>query len=560
VALKASEKASPSVKKIPMRTPLDETMLRDWIVAVGPENVIVDDARLSQAETATFATTARIPAIVRPANREEVQHCVRIANRRHVSLYPISTGLNWGYGSRVPTSDGCVLLDLGRMNCIVDFDEDLGYVTVEPGVTQGQLFEFLRQRKSKLWMDCTGGSPNCSLIGNTVERGFGHTPYSDHFAHSCGLEVVLPDGQTIETGFGRYTGAACAPLYRWGAGPTIDGLFSQSNFGIVTRMTIWLMPAPEYFQAYSFRSATREGLGPIVEALRPLRMNGTIRSASHIGNDYKVLSAVQQYPWERTGGRTPLSEPMMEQFRAELKIGAWNGFGALYGTKRQVEEARRLVRLALKDKAQRLEFLDDRKLELASRFAGVYQKISGWDLNRTLALLKPVYGLMKGVPTDHPLFSTYWRKRVSPPAEMNPDRDGCGLIWCSPVAPNTGSHALRVTSLARERILSHGFEPIISLTVLTDRTLSCIVSITYDRSQEGEDEKAAACYSDLLGLLARNGYYSYRLSVNGMGAMDEGNAYSETLRRLKNALDPNGILAPGRYDSAPRARYVTAAS
>lgn len=538
-----------------MPTAIDQTVLRDWIAAVGPENVVTHAAELSQAETATFATTARIPMIVRPANRGQVQQCVRIANRRRIPLYPISSGLNWGYGSRVPASDGCVLLDLGRMNRILDFNEELGYVTVEPGVTQAQLFDFLRDRNSNLWMDCTGSSPQCSLIGNTMERGFGHTPYGDHFAHSCGLEVVLPDGETIETGFSRFSGANAAPLYRWGLGPSLDGLFSQSNLGIVTRMTIWLMPAPEYFQAYYFRSETNDGLGPIIDALRPLRMNGTLRSSSHIGNDYKVLSALQQYPWERTGGQTPLGAPLMQQFRSELKIGAWNGSGALYGTRAQVAEARRLLRAALKGKASRLEFLDDRKLRLASRFAGVYQRISGWDLKRTLAVLKPVYGLMKGVPTDRPLFSSYWRKRTAPPAEMNPDRDGCGLLWCSPIAPNTGAHALRATGIAGECILSRGFEPVISLTVLTDRTLSCIVSITYDRAKPGEDEKASACYSDLLAVLARQGYYSYRLGIRGMGAMDEGNAYSETLRRLKSALDPNGILAPGRYSSpAARAR------
>ncbi len=217
------------------------------------------------------------------------------------------------------------LLDLGRMNRILDFSEELGYVTVEPGVTQAQLFDFLRERESKFWMDCTGASPRCSLIGNTMERGFGHTPYGDHFAHSCGLEVVLPQGDVIETGFARYPGAAAAPLYRWGVGPSIDGLFSQSNFGVVTRMTIWLMPAPEYFQAYYFRCETEADLPPVVDALRPLRLNGTIRSASHIGNDYKVLCALQQYPWAETGGQTPLSEPLMSQFRRELKIGAWNG-------------------------------------------------------------------------------------------------------------------------------------------------------------------------------------------------------------------------------------------
>ncbi|HEX3880399.1 MAG TPA: FAD-dependent oxidoreductase [Bryobacteraceae bacterium] len=476
-----------------MRATVDEVCLQEWRGIVGPENVITGDTALSEAETATFATTARIPAIVRPANREQVQECVRLANRLRVPVYPISSGRNWGYGSRVPVNDGCILLDLGRMNRIVDFNEDLGYITVEPGVTQAQAYQFLQERGSKLWLDCTGASPLCSLLGNTMERGFGHTPYGDHFASSCGLEVVLPDGEVIETGFARYPGASAAPLYRWGVGPTIDGLFSQSNFGIVTRMTIWLMPEPEYFQAYYFKCESEEGLGPIIDALRPLRMNNTIRSSSHIANDYKVLSALGQYPWKETGGATPLREPLMSQFRKDLKIGVWNGSGALYGTKAQVAEARRLLRIALKGKATKLEFLDDAKLALASRFAGVYQKISGWDLRRTLAVLKPVYGLMKGIPTDHPLASTYWRKRTPPPSSMNPDRDGCGLLWCSPIAPNTGRDASRISKIAAERIFKYTFEPVISLTVLTDRTLSCIVSITYDRAVPGEDEKAAAC-------------------------------------------------------------------
>lgn len=541
-----------ALSRATMNVSVDELALREWAEVVGTDNIVTAEAPLRAAETATFATDRRIPAIVSPANREEVQECVRIANRCGVPLYPISSGRNWGYGSRVPAADGCVLLDLSRMNRIVDFNEELGYVTVEPGVTQAQLFDFLRQRGSRLWMDCTGASPQCSLIGNTMERGFGHTPYGDHFANSCGCEVVLPQGNVIETGFARYPEAHAAPLYRWGVGPSIDGLFSQSNFGIVTRMTIWLMPAPDFFQAYYFRCETDESLAAAIDALRPLRMNGTIRSSSHIANDYKVLSALRQYPWEETAGQTPLDGPVMEQLRREFKIGAWSGSGALYGTPKQVAEARRLLRLALKGKATGLTFLDDRKLALASRFAGVFERITGWDLKRTLAVLKPVYGLMKGIPTDHPLFSTYWRKRTPPPATMNPDRDGCGLLWCSPIAPNDGAHARRVTQLARECILSAGFEPVISLTVLTDRTLSCIISITYDREAPGEDRRASECYRNLLSALAAHGYYSYRLSVNSMDAMDEGNAYSETLGRLKRAIDPQNILAPGRYSPAPR--------
>jgi 4-cresol dehydrogenase (hydroxylating) flavoprotein subunit len=466
-------------------------------------------------------------------------------------VYPVSSGRNWGYGSRMPATNGCVLMDLGRMDRIVDFNEELGYVTVEPGVTQAQLYAFLKDRGSKLWMDATGASPHCSIIGNTVERGFGHTPYGDHFAHSCGLEVVLPDGSAIETGFARYPSAHAAPVYRWGVGPSLDGLFSQSNFGVVTRMTVWLMPEPEYFQAYYFRCEDEIGIAGLVEALRPLRMNGTIRSASHIANDYKVLGAIEQYPWDAAGGKTPLGGPVMAKLRQERKIGAWNGSGALYGTRAQVREARRLLRRALKGKATRLQFLDDRMLRLAAMLSKPYEWISGWNLSRMLAVLKPVYGLMKGVPTDQPLASTYWRKRTAPPADMNPDRDRCGLLWCSPVAPNDGAHARRIASLATGLVLRHGFEPMISMTVLTERTLSCIISIGYDREVAGEDARAKACYDELLARLAENGYHSYRLGLGAMNAMDDGSGYGRLLSGLKQALDPHGILAPGRYLPQP---------
>ena len=246
------------------------------------------------------------PRFCGPPTREHIQLSLRIANKHRTPVYVISSGFNWGYGSRVPVEDNCVILDLRRMNRILDFSEELAYITVEPGVTQRQVIEFLQRNKSRLWIDATGSTPESSLIGNTMERGFGHTPYGDHFANSCALEVVLPDGDCAETGFARFANAKAGPVYRWGVGPTLDGLFSQSNLGVVTRMTVWLMPAPDYFQAFFFRCDEDSALEPVIDALRPLRLNNTIRSASHIGNDYKVISSLQQYPWEETGGQTPL--------------------------------------------------------------------------------------------------------------------------------------------------------------------------------------------------------------------------------------------------------------
>lgn len=524
-----------------------EQALREWSDLLGSEHVIVEPSALRTAETATFETTQKVPAILRPGSRAEVQGVLRIANRHRIPVYPVSSGRNWGYGSKVPAADGCALMELGRMNAILDFNEDLAYVTVEPGVTQRQLHEFLRARKSRLWMDATGGSAECTLVGNTLERGFGHTPYGDHFAYVCGMEAILATGEIVETGFSRFPGSRAGALHRWGVGPFIDGLFTQSNFGVVTRMSFWLMPAPEYFQAYFFRCDSDDSLPAIVEALRPLRLNGTLRSAIHIVNDYKVLSGLRQYPWDETGGRTPLEPSMMPRFRKQLHMGAWNVSGGLYGTRAQVREARRLLRRALAGTADKMQFLDDRTLKLADRFAGVYRFFTGWDLRGALELVKPVYGLMQGVPTDHALNSTYWRKRTPPPPAMDPGRDGCGLLWCSPIAPAEGGHARELFELASGALLQHGFEPAISMTMINDRSLACVVSIAYDREVPGEDAKASECYHALMRKLASRGFYSYRLTVQSMAAMGQNGGYNALLRSLKTVIDPNGILAPGRY-------------
>jgi UDP-N-acetylenolpyruvoylglucosamine reductase len=98
---------------------------------------------IKRAETATFRTHQKIPLILRPQSRDQVCEVIRIANRNGVPIYPVSTGRNWGYGSRVPVVSGCALVDLSGLKRIVDFNESLGYVTVQPGVTQRDLYNFL---------------------------------------------------------------------------------------------------------------------------------------------------------------------------------------------------------------------------------------------------------------------------------------------------------------------------------------------------------------------------------------------------------------------------------
>ena len=155
---------------------------------------------------------------------------------------------------------------------------------------------------------------------------------------------------------------------------------------------------------------------------------------------------------------------------------------------------------------------------------------------------------MKGMPTDHPLFSTYWRKSTPPPAEMDPDRDGCGLLWCSPVVPNRGRNAIEVSSLATELVLRHGYEPAISLTVLPSApspVLSPSVSIAMLPEKMCVRWPATVTYS----APGERGYHSYRLSVDAMPAMGPRDSYVDLLHGIKATVDPAGILSPGRYIS-----------
>jgi len=185
-------------------------------------------------------------AAVAPASTDQVQQIVRIANRYRVPLYAISTGKNLGYGGSAPAMSGCVVVDLKRMNRIIDVNEANAFALVEPGVSYFDLYHYIQEHKLKVWIDCPDPGWG-SVVGNAIDRGGGYTSasYRNHFDSHCGMEVVLPSGELLRTGMGAIPNAKTWQQYKFGVGPWVDGIFAQSNFGIVTKMGFWLMPEPE---------------------------------------------------------------------------------------------------------------------------------------------------------------------------------------------------------------------------------------------------------------------------------------------------------------------------
>jgi 4-cresol dehydrogenase (hydroxylating) len=510
----------------PSLTPARARALRDWQRALGREHVVTDLSARRSAERATFLTRQTIPAILRPGRSKEVAACLEIADRHGVPLHPVSCGKNWGYGSRVPVRDGCVVLDLSRLNRIADFDEELGYVTLEPGVTFRQLHRFLRRRRSRLHANPTGSTPDSSPLANALERGIGQGPLGDRFASVCGLEVVLPNGDCVRTGFARLPAAAAAPIHRWGVGPWFDGLFSQSNLGVVTKLTLWLSPISEHGDVVSATIGSTRDLGRAIDSLRPLLLSGALRNPVKLTNDYRALSQATRYPRSITKSDRLLPRSTVRALQRR-PFAWWLSSTLDYATPGHREPERRLLRAALGEACATLSFTAERTM----RANGV----DAWtDLHR------PDHG--------RDVASTYWRKRSAPPRRMDPDRDGCGAIWCSPVVPLTGRHVANAVRVIERTTTAAGFEPMITITALDGRAAHLVVPLFYDRAVARDDRRALDCARRLLTRLARRGYYPYRLGVNSMGWLRKGRGDDLAFRRcLKRALDPRQILSPGRY-------------
>ena len=521
---------------------------------LGPDHVLTLPEAIAPYFRSTLARGTAPRAVLRPDTTEEVAEITRIAERHCLALYPISRGRNWGYGDSCAVTDGQVIVDLGRMNRIIEVDPELAYAVIEPGVTQGQLSDHLRRRQPALWLDCTGAGPEASIVGNVIERGFGHTPYGNRFNNIAGMQVVLAGGRVLETGFAHYAGAKTANLFPTGLGPALHGLFTQSNLGIVTRLGIWLMPAPERFEAFFCFVERHEDLAPLIDAIRRLRLEGSLRSVVHIGNDLRLISSNGPLPRAMTGGRAPLSPEMRAEIRRSSNLGAWLAAGGLFGSRRQVAAARHAVRAALRANGRRLVFIDQRRLAVATRLADWLRPFGrGAKLRRQLEAVQGVFDLNRGIPTGKYLAGAYWSRpqglpRTYPQA-ADPAADNCGLYWLSPVIPMTGDAAFDLHRIIEPIFDRHGFDMAITLSTINERALGAVLSITYDRENTAERGRAETCYHALFEAVMDAGYPPYRVGIQSMADLARGSTnYWDAVADLKRALDPAGVIAPGRYD------------
>ena len=469
-----------------------------------------------------------VPSIVlMPVSVEEVQGIVRIANQFRVPLWTHGQGRNNAYGGAAPRVKGAVTISLRNMNRVLEINEQLGYAVVEPGTTWLQLYEAIQAGGHELMMSCTDLGWG-SVVGNALDHGLTYTPYGQDFMMACGMEVVLGDGDLLRTGMGAMPDNPAWHLYKRGLGPTLDQLFMQSNFGIVTRMGVWLLPMPDTFRAVWIRVWKEDDVVALIDTLRVLRLDRTIEGVPVLYNTLLAAAgATKRSQWYDGDG--PIPDEIIDRIGRELGTGRFTLRCGLFGDETVVDYNYEKVKRAFE------------------RIAGAdvwSTKCAGVDIPKLENFSELVAGGVPNLAANH---QTFWYSE-----------EHGGHIGASPVVPLTGEHFYRVHKLLRKTIEEEaGLDHMVGVPIINARSLIFIGDITYDVGDEEQARRAYDAAKLMVGRAADAGYGEYRAHLDTMDltqatySFNDG-AYLRFVEKIKDAVDPNGVLSPGKQGIWPR--------
>ncbi|BFT29637.1 hypothetical protein D210916BOD24_08130 [Alteromonas sp. D210916BOD_24] len=472
------------------------------------------------------------------------------------SIHPISTGQNWGYGSATPNKSDkpIVVLDLKGLNAIIDFDPASGLCTLQPGVTQQQLYDYLQENELPFMVPVTGAGPTCSLLSNALERGYGITPIADHFSALTQLKGYLPTGDFYSSSLNCMDQSQekwVDKAYKWKHGPYLDGLFTQSGNMIVTEATLSLARKPQGFDSFYLRFYGEDSFKNAYDCTQQLfKQLGGVVGGINVMDKTRVMAMVAENPQDKS-----LHKVMTDEQKARLSdehdIPEWTVVGTLYGSQSIVKAAKREVRTISKPLADKCFFANSPIIHLA-RWICEHSSFSMLaPVKRQLDSLTAATEIMLGKPNQIALPLAYWRNPHVPPSQtsvLNPARDNCGLLWYAPLIPAT-IHAMQdFVAMVRSIAPKYNIEPLITFTHASAFNIDSTVPLLFDLTNPDAKEDAHACLNALFEAGIKKGFVPYRLNLKQQEQLDADAVFWQTAGKVASALDPNQVLSPARYN------------
>jgi 4-cresol dehydrogenase (hydroxylating) len=504
---------------------------RDELIAiVGREGILLtEEERDTYRDPYWFHEDRRYDssAVVFPTSTEQVQEIVRVADRHEIPVWTSSQGRNNGYGGPSARVPGSVLISLRKMNRILEVNTELAYAVVEPGVRWLDLYDALHELGDDLLLsvpDIGWGS----IIGNSLDNGMTYLPLGADFAAPCGLEVILADGSLLRTGMGAIPDSPSWHVYRRGLGPVLDPLFMQSNYGIVTRMGVWLQRRPKSYTPLYLSIPRDHQLAQAIDIVRELRLDGVIRGVPNIQNLITMGAQFPEHMGMFPGADPTWSEDRLDSLADRTGIGRWGVRTALWGDPEVNQIHLRVIREAWS--AIEGSRVDD---------LGTFTKQNWADISTFMQRISA------GVPSLDMV-------------DIMPD--WVGHVGFSPIVPLQGAEVVRVIEQIKDLVIERtGTNFVCAIFPTNDRSAMIVSAMSFDRTDETQVKATFDTVKQLIADLGEQGYGEYRAHLDAMDLASDvysfgDHAYRRFTDAIKDAVDPKGILSPGRHGVWP-AKY-----
>jgi len=429
--------------------------------------------------------------VVLPKSVEEVRTVLKLANQEKIPVIPYIAGGNVG-GLTIPLEGG-IMLDLKRMNKIIEVSEVDMYAVVEPGVTFGQMKAYLDKHHPALKYTYAFSPPSTGIISNALVQGLDNLSFrygaASHWV--TGLEVALATGELVRIG-------SCAASDTWQAiapFPETAGLFLgwQGSTGVITKMAVSLWPNPPYNLAVTFMPMELEGAYNILRSISRTRIPDDLIGTSFTLNKAGVAAyehrKMNLYPATK---RLP-DEP---EFVITAEITG--------NTEKELAAKVEAVSEAVKDKCQSYKYTGPETMPSTTAAFPM----------QALGVLSSGGGLM-WVGTYGPM--SRWLEIVKKGCELQDKYD--------------------ITRSCYTRIMNEGH--FVGLRWM----------LPYDKGDPALVRRINDLCAEQLDLVLETGYIPYKTPVWAVRRLEEKVSpdWLKLHRRVKEMLDPNNIMNPGRW-------------
>lgn len=489
---------------------------------VGADNVFGDDATLVKYSKDQSFVPARKPHVVaKPKNADEIAAIIKLANESNIGVVPFSTGTTFA-GAAIPDAGG-ILMDLSRMNRILEIDPVHWNASIEPGVTFAQLNAELKKHGLRALVPLAA-PPSASVLATYAERE--PVPQSADFVFGNEIlndfKTILPTGVPFTIGNIVIPGAVHA--HPGGPGLNFYRLFiaAQGTMGVIYEMNTRLVPIPKEWKILFASFDSIETLQKAVKGiqrkelgLEVFALNNFDMATLMVDEDPADTKALKAGAYIGANGAKPWSSAQKSRFETlRQALPAWTLIVSVPAWVRRNTEKVAWQVNDLKDLAAEDGYMYQNTV---AGFVGLDKLVmdeltTPWRMQKKFGFKGSCHGLQFMAKGNNikPIEDAI--KKIGAKYRYNADQIGA---YVAPV----------------ERA----------------RSFYCIYDLHCDPTNAEETARVKSFFNEVSDAIIDLGAYFDRPYGPWAEMMYRRNAvYAESLKKIKKDMDPNGIMNPGK--------------